>query len=1088
MEGLAAKPAWWPPRWLAVAGGTYALTVGALTLVGYATGERRLTDWNNEGISMFPNTAACAVCSGLSLLLLARDEDRKLWRIVVRVLGGIVAAFGGLTLLQHVTGANFGIDTLLSDRPWGQRAATAPLRMGPPASSSYLVIGVALILATSGARRRGMASALAIVVLGIATLSLVGYWFHADQLFGVARFTGIAFQTSTVLAAIGIALAAAVPERGLARILRRDDAGGVICRRLLLPIIALPLALGWARVAGQNAGYFDTAFGTAVLALAMIGMLVALLWWTASGLSREAQLARAAEQGVRDSEARLRAIFDTAIDGIITINEVGLIESANPAAERMFGYSRAELVGANVSLLMPNPYRREHGSYLANYLRTGQRKVIGIGREVVGLRKDGTQFPMELSVSELSLGGRRMFTGLVRDISERQRAEESLRRERERLVLALSAGQMGAYDWDIAQSTLWWSPELYQLFGVSEGQFQPSTGALTGLLHPDDRQGFWRQLNHSIEAGELFIHEYRIVLPGGQVRWIASRAQTEHDASGRPVRHFGVAQDISERKRIEMDQELLRTQLAAKVQELQTVFDIAPVQIWIGDGYGQTVIGNRAAYEQYGLKPGTNPSFDAPVPDIPAGWRAIANGRDLAPAEMPMQLAASTRRAVLGFEHEVLHPDGKRISVWANVAPMLDDSGNVRGVVGIYLDVTSLKQAQEALREADRRKDQFLATLAHELRNPLAAMGNSLELMKRCADDEQVIGDCRQTIERQMSQLVRLVDDLLDISRITRDRLELRRQPVELASIVHHAAEACRPLVMRFGHGVHLSLPPQPVWLDADPARLTQVFENLLNNACKYTEPGGRISLHAELDGNEQVVVRVCDTGVGIAPEMLPRVFDVFVQVDQTLSRSQGGLGIGLSLVKRLVEMHGGAVEARSQGRGRGSEFIVRLPVVAAPAEEELHTAPTQAAATVATNGQRVLVVDDNRDSARTLALLLTRIGYQTQIAYDGIEAVERASEYDPDIVLLDIGLPGLNGYDVCRAIRAATAAGLRPIMVAISGYGTDADRCQSVEAGFDGHLVKPIDLSQLTELLDAHSDRRSKSSSRASVSSSVKT
>lgn len=426
----------WSPRLIATAGGACAMAVGSLTLLGYAVDAPRLTDWLNEGISMFPNAAACALLSGVGLLVLTTAGHRRSWRLVVRVVAGAVALVGGLTLLEHLSGVNLGIDSaVLSARTWGQRAAAAPMRMGPPASTSYLVIGVGLLLATSGARARRQAGVLAIVVVAIALLSMVGYWFGANLLFGVARFTGIALQTSLALAAIGVGLIASVPEAGLAGILRSDDPGGLIVRRLLLPIIAAPLLLSWLRVWGQEAGYFDTAFGTALLSLTLIAMLVAVLGWTARGVSRQARLARAAEEGVRDREARYRSLFEVSVYGVLTIDERGIIESANPAAERLFGRTAGEIIRRNVSMLMPDPYRREHDSYLENYRRTGQRRIIGVGREVEGLRKDGSRFPIDLAVSEFSVGEKRLFMGMISDISDRKQLE----RERAERAAKLSA-------------------------------------------------------------------------------------------------------------------------------------------------------------------------------------------------------------------------------------------------------------------------------------------------------------------------------------------------------------------------------------------------------------------------------------------------------------------------------------------------------------------------------------------------------------------------------------------------------------------------------------------------------------------------
>ena len=352
--------------------------------------------------------------------------------------------------------------------------------------------------------------------------------------------------------------------------------------------------------------------------------------------------------------------------------------------------------------------------------------------------------------------------------------------------------------------------------------------------------------------------------------------------------------------------------------------------------------------------------------------------------------------------------------------------------------------------------------LAHELRGPLAPLCNTLEIIKRADGDDALLQQAWTIMERQLAQMVRLVDDLLDVSRIARNKLELRRERVELASVVHQAAETCRPLAEGSKQEVTVTLPPGAVYLHADPVRLAQVFSNLLQNACKYTEPGGRIWLTAERQGSD-VLVSVKDTGIGIPTEMLPHIFELFTQVDRTLERSQGGLGIGLTLVKQLVEMHGGTVEASSDGPGLGSEFVVRLPILVEKPEK--HPSPASVTAKPATATRRILLVDDNQDSAQTLAKLLTLTGHETRVAHDGVQAVEAAGQFLPDAVLLDIGLPRLNGFEACRRIREQ-AWGKTMMLVALTGWGQEEDRRKSRDAGFDHHLVKPVDYAALMRLL----------------------
>ncbi|WP_439627030.1 ATP-binding protein [Gemmata sp.] len=367
------------------------------------------------------------------------------------------------------------------------------------------------------------------------------------------------------------------------------------------------------------------------------------------------------------------------------------------------------------------------------------------------------------------------------------------------------------------------------------------------------------------------------------------------------------------------------------------------------------------------------------------------------------------------------------------------------------------------LRAAVRSRDHFLAVLSHELRNPLAAMSGAVHLLKLAGTEPAAAERSRGMMERQLKQMVRLVDDLLDISRIATGKLEIRRERVDLAAVLRDAVEASRPLIDRLGHELTVALPPDPLPLDADPTRLAQVFLNLLNNAAKYSDPGGHIRLSAARDGTE-AVVHVRDTGIGIPAVHLPHVFEVFVQVDTHWQRAQGGLGIGLSLVKEFVALHGGRIEAHSEGLGKGSEFVVRLPAaVEAPAPE----APAAAAEEARGPQRRVLVVDDNGDAAESLAQVLGIMGHEVRTAHDGEAGVAAAAEFRPDVVLMDLGMPKVDGYEAARRIRAEPW-GRAPYLVALTGWGADDDRRRVHTAGFDRHLVKPVALDALTELLAA--------------------
>ena len=426
--------------------------------------------------------------------------------------------------------------------------------------------------------------------------------------------------------------------------------------------------------------------------------------------------------------------------------------------------------------------------------------------------------------------------------------------------------------------------------------------------------------------------------------------------------------------------------------------------------------------------------------------------------------------------------------------PLLSRSGQIVGVFSTHyrkpnhpdesnlrlLDLLARQAAdfiervkdEEALKEADRRKDEFLATLAHELRNPLAPIRNALHIMRLARNDGAVVEEVRSMMERQLGQMVRLIDDLLDVSRITRGKLELRKERIELARVINNAVETARPLIEDASHELTISLPAEPIYLEADPVRLAQVFTNLLNNAAKYMDRGGHIWLTAERQGQE-VILTVRDTGIGIPSQALATVFDMFSQVDRSLEKSHGGLGIGLTLVKRLVELHGGRVEAHSEGVGQGSEFRAYLPVEALAPEPHPPGDHDGRIASQATF--RILIADDNKDAAQSTGMMLRMSGNEVRIVHNGLQAVEEAAVFRPDIILLDIGMPQINGYEAARRIRQQRW-GKDMVLVALTGWGQEDDKQRATAAGFDQHFTKPVnptDLEQLLANLQAYSTAR---------------
>ena len=455
-------------------------------------------------------------------------------------------------------------------------------------------------------------------------------------------------------------------------------------------------------------------------------------------------------------------------------------------------------------------------------------------------------------------------------------------------------------------------------------------------------------------------------------------------------------------------------ELRVRLHALAVLLARAPVPIAVAhDPQCRFVSANPALARLLGLPPGANVSLTPPSGQTPP-YRICRQGQDLPPEELPMQYAIAHRTSVRN-EIEIVRADGSIVYVQNDVEPLYDETGAVTGCISVCVDLTEQKHASDLFRELDRRKDEFLATLSHELRNPLAPIRNAVELL--------------------------------------RERIDLR-------AVVQGAVESAQPHIDAVGHTLTVRQPPEAVWLDADFTRLAQAFSNLLNNAVKYTDPGGRIAIAARVEG-DKAVVSVTDTGVGIPPELVPGVFNMFTQLDHSRDRARGGLGIGLALARRLVELHGGTIEACSEGAGAGCTFTVRLPL----AVQEARTDRVQARQGAATpRACRILVVEDSADAAEMLRMMLAYTGHDVRVASDGLQAVAIASEFRPHLALIDIAMPRLDGYETARRLRAAHGA--RVVLVALTGWGQDEDKERARDAGFDHHLIKPADPDVLHRLI----------------------
>jgi PAS domain S-box-containing protein len=676
------------------------------------------------------------------------------------------------------------------------------------------------------------------------------------------------------------------------------------------------------------------------------------------------------------------------------------------------------------------------------------------------------------------------------DITELRRAEQALSESEVRLRMALTAGKMGVWDWNVVTGEVQWSNGLEAIHGLEPGTFGGNLEAFQRVVYPDDLPLVFASIDQHLNAGEDFDVEFRNVHADGSVHWMASKGKSLLE-NGVPKRMIGIAMDISDRKRTEQNTRFLAdasTALAALVDEQETLQRLAHLAVpyfadWCAvemldrDGQIQHVAAAHAGTPKLGLltekyrDPGRREEAYAGIRRILETGRAEiiadffdpdAAGRSCNP-ELFRKMQAFGVRAMIGVPLMVRE---KILGVVTFMRMLTGRQYNAEDLMVAQdlatraaIAIENARLYQE-VREADQRKDQFLATLAHELRNPLTPIRTGLELLRHTHGGEQE-QPVREMMQRQVTHLVRLVDDLMDVSRINRGKIELRKERVTLEAVINTAIEACRPLIEGMRHSLTVAHSAAPVLLDADPIRLAQVFANLLNNASKYTDAGGQITLEVSLH-DSQVLVTVRDSGIGIPPDQLQSIFDLFAQVDRALEKAQGGLGIGLSLVKALVGLHGGSVEARSAGIGQGSEFLVRLPV-------HIDTEPVSGGGerdTAPSKPLKILVADDNHDAAGALAWMLKLMGHDTRVAHDGQESLHLAAEFKPDVAILDIGMPRLNGYAVAKALNAHPPAGKRPFLIAHTGWGEEGTRALTQEAGFDCHLVKPLDPAVLLKLL----------------------
>ena len=791
---------------------------------------------------------------------------------------------------------------------------------------------------------------------------------------------------------------------------------------------------------------------------------------------------RAAERRASQERAFLSAVLEAIEDGVVACGADGKLTLFNRATRSFHGLSQD---------IAPEQSRAGNDLYHEDGCTPLLKSEIPLFRALAGENvKDSRMVisPKSLAPRTVVTNGRPLYDddgrklgavvsmhdvtavreaelareAAVREQGRREEAEaaaELINASKERVRLATEAGGLGVWVWETATDTVVWEHAwLFDMFGLPRGS-EPINAArfIADHLHPEDVDAFRLAAAATIERSEPFHFVGRFFRqPDREVRWLEFRGRLQQMADGRPLRVMGTAADITDRHRFQERLRISEERYRALFDSIDEAFCLVDM-IFDSDGRGidfRFLEVNPAFKKHTGLTDPVGQRMSTLMPDNESSWFETCG--QVATTGIPVRFI----------------DEAKGLGRWFDVyVTRLGGTGSTTVAV-LFSDITDRKRADDDLRrladelaESDRRKTEFLATLAHELRNPLAPLSSGLQVMKLSVADPAAIERTRGMMERQVSHMVHLVDDLLDIARITTGKVDLKNERVELQTIIASAVETSMPLIEAGRHELLVHMPDEELLLEVDLTRVAQVVSNLLNNAAKYTPARGRIGLTVQREGS-QVVIAVSDTGIGIPAAAMPTVFEMFTQVGRNMERAQGGLGIGLSLVRRLIELHGGTVSAASEGVGRGSTFTVRLPLAARdeatpPALVASVAAPEEAADA----SLRVLVVDDNIDAADTLAALLEMSGHAIRVANDGYQAIEMAQAFRPQVVFLDIGLPGMNGYEVARRLREVP--GMESgILVALTGWGTREDRERSSEAGFDHHLTKPADMSAVETLL----------------------
>jgi len=1186
--------------------GALVALIGGAHFVAWVTGA--LAERGASVITMKTNTALCLLLLGAGLVLLVPVAAHRAARWAARSCAGLAVLIGALTFSENLVGWDLGIDQLLAIEAPGAMGMVSPNRMGSPASFSVIVIGAALLL-LGRERPKGHAGpqALALGACLVGLLPTIGYLYGVQWLYGLARISAIAWPTALSIVALGAGVLCARPSEGLLAQVIARDAGGTVVRRLLPPVVLLPIVLGWFEVTGQRWGWFDPAMGTASLMLIFVVSLSALTWLTGRRGSRAA-----AELGAQKD--LLAVTLNSIGDAVVACDAHARVTFLNPVGVALTGWRPEEAVGLpiqRVFRIVDERTGQPAEDIVGRVLREGQ--VVALDNHTALVTRDGSLVPIEDSAAPIrDVSGDLSGAVLVfHDVADKRRAQEALRESDMRFRLALRNAPVSVaaqdrdlkYLWSYNQKTapaggiiglrddqiftpeeaervtaikrrvleqgielreqMWfarpsgpvfldvcWEPlrdEAGRVTGVASATmdltprklaedalrrseekfakaFRGNTSAMAitrlrdgvfidvndcyletagfarqavigtsspGLRiweHPEERDAFVHRL---LQDGEVRNSEYAFVKSDG-TQWTGLVSAQVSQLEGEQVIISSIV-DITERKRQERRVEELSRLYAvlSKVNEaivragdpLSLYRDVCRIVaedgqrplVWIGLVEGRAVKPVAVSGPASDYVRDLRVEIDGDLGRGPTG-RCVREGRPVVnddfgnnPSTAPWKENALKYdlRASAAFP---LRHQGAIVGALMlyGSQPGTFDEGQVSLLEALCADVSyaldkmwqeqALKESERSLREADRRKDEFLAMLSHELRNPLAPIRGGIYILEHAAPGGEQARRAHAVIDRQVAHLTRLVDDLLDVTRISRGKIRLQREPIDFAELVRRVVEDHRSAFTANNLALEAAISAGPIWIDADATRVAQVIGNLLHNASKFTPAGGHVTVVVEREGGH-ATARIRDDGTGIDPDMLARVFEPFTQAATTMDRSRGGLGLGLALVKGLVELHAGQVAAHSDGPGKGAEVVVRFPLGAAAYSSQAHPA------VLPYRPRRILIIEDHADAAECLQTLLELGGHDVRVAFNGQDGLRAARAFMPDVVLCDIGLPGMDGFDVARAFRADPSLG-GIVLVALSGYALQEDVQRAMEAGFHRHLAKPADPKTVERML----------------------